>query len=220
MPFKVPSSFDIPAAIQRALLRIKEYVDEKFVLVGPVGELAPFAGAAAPTGFMICDGQAISRTTYSSLFAAIGTAWGAGDGSTTFNLPDLRGRTLIGAGTGGGLSARFLATTGGAETHLLTAAESGSPSHNHSQNAHNHGDVIMPGTLGGNTQRIWGDYDASPGSLSGAFPNLQINYTAWGSAAYTQNATATNNANSAANAASPHNNMQPFAVINWIIRVN
>ncbi len=205
---------------RRALQRMKEYVDSKFVLAGPVGELAPFAGAVAPTGFLVCNGQAVSRTTYGGLFVAIGTVWGVGDGVTTFNLPDLRGRTLIGAGTGAGLSARSLAATGGAETHLLTAAESGLPSHNHTQNAHNHGDVFMPGTAGGNTNRIWGDFNAAPGGQTGAYLNNSGNWAGFASAAYTQNATATNNAVAAASASSAHNNMQPFAVVNWIIRVS
>jgi microcystin-dependent protein len=61
------------------------------------GDIKPFGGLAAPSGWLECDGQAISRTTYSALYAAIGTTWGSGDGSTTFNLPDLRGRSLIGA---------------------------------------------------------------------------------------------------------------------------
>jgi microcystin-dependent protein len=248
MPFKVPSSLDIPAAIQRALSRMKEYVDEKFVLAGPLGELVPFAGPTAPTDFMICNGQAVSRLTYSGLFAVVGTTWGVGDGSTTFNLPDLRGRTLIGAGTGAGLSARSLGNLGGDETHLLTADQSGLPSHNHTQNAHthtqnthghtqdahNHGDIVMPGTLGGNQSRLAGDYAGGGGALSTGTPTVITNLSIVGSYAYTQNATATNQntvavnqnatatnvANTAANAVSAHNNMQPFATVNWIIRVS
>lgn len=65
-----------------------------------VGFVIPYVGATAPTGWLLCDGQAISRSTYSALFALTGTSYGAGDGSTTFNIPDLRSRTLIGAGTG------------------------------------------------------------------------------------------------------------------------
>ena len=59
-----------------------------------------FAGATAPSGWLICDGSAISRTTYSTLYAVIGTTYGSGDGSTTFNLPDLRGRVAVGVGNG------------------------------------------------------------------------------------------------------------------------
>lgn len=62
----------------------------------PIGGITAFAGTSAPAGYLICDGSAVSRSTYASLFAVIGTAFGAGDGSTTFNLPDLRGRFLRG----------------------------------------------------------------------------------------------------------------------------
>ena len=66
----------------------------------PAGAMSPYAGAAAPTGYLMCDGSAVSRTTYASLFTAIGTAYGVGDGSTTFNVPDMRGRVLVGSGSG------------------------------------------------------------------------------------------------------------------------
>jgi microcystin-dependent protein len=77
----------------------------------------------------VCDGRPISRTTYAALFSVIGTAFGAGDLSTTFNLPDMRGRSPIGAGQGSGLANRVLATTGGEENHTLSTAEM--PSHTH-----------------------------------------------------------------------------------------
>ena len=63
----------------------------------PSGVAFPYAGKTVPSGFMACNGGTISRTTYAKLFAAIGTAWGAGDGSTTFKLPDWRNRTVMGA---------------------------------------------------------------------------------------------------------------------------
>jgi microcystin-dependent protein len=62
----------------------------------PAGTVISFAGSTAPEGWMICDGAAISRTDYAGLFAAIGEAWGNGDGTTTFHIPDLRGRFLRG----------------------------------------------------------------------------------------------------------------------------
>lgn len=68
-----------------------------------------------PVGWLLCDGRTVSRTTYPQLFASIGTAFGGGDGSTTFNLPDLRGRTIIGAGAGPSLTARALGDDGGEE---------------------------------------------------------------------------------------------------------
>ncbi|HEY4029961.1 MAG TPA: phage tail protein, partial [Caulobacteraceae bacterium] len=58
----------------------------------PAGAVLPYAGLTVPAGFFLCNGQAVSRTDNAALFAAIGAAWGAGDGSTTFNLPDLRDR--------------------------------------------------------------------------------------------------------------------------------
>ena len=66
----------------------------------PSGCVLPFAGTTAPTGYLLCDGTAVSRSTYAALFAAIGTAHGTGNGSTTFNLPDYRGRFLRGAANG------------------------------------------------------------------------------------------------------------------------
>jgi microcystin-dependent protein len=65
----------------------------------PLGTILAFGGTSAPAGWMLCQGQALSRTTYAKLFAIIGTAFGTGDGSTTFNIPDLRGEFLRGAGT-------------------------------------------------------------------------------------------------------------------------
>lgn len=68
----------------------------------PVGTIMAFAGASVPSGYLVCDGSAISRTNYAELFAAIAIAWGAGNGTTTFNLPDLRGRFLRGLDGGSG----------------------------------------------------------------------------------------------------------------------
>lgn len=65
----------------------------------PAGALTMFGGAAAPAGWLLCDGSAVSRTTYADLFTAIGTAYGSGDGATTFNVPDMRGRTPVGKGS-------------------------------------------------------------------------------------------------------------------------
>ena len=65
----------------------------------PAGTIIPFAGSSIPTGYLLCNGAVVSRTTYADLFRVIGTTYGAGDGSTTFKLPDLRDRFLEGAGT-------------------------------------------------------------------------------------------------------------------------
>ena len=69
---------------------------EKATSLVPTGAVMPFAGANAPTGWLLCDGSAVPRTTYAALFAVIGTTYGSGDGASTFNLPDLRGRVAAG----------------------------------------------------------------------------------------------------------------------------
>jgi microcystin-dependent protein len=68
----------------------------------PSGSILMFAGSAAPANWLLCDGTAVSRATYNKLFQAIGTTWGAGNGTTTFNLPDMRGAAPAGVGTSSG----------------------------------------------------------------------------------------------------------------------
>lgn len=95
------------------------------------GVIVPYAGNTAPVGWLLCDGSAVSRTTYSVLFDVIGTTYGSGDGSTTFNVPDLRGRLALGAGTGtaSDATAHSLGQKAGEETHTLSIDEM--PSHTH-----------------------------------------------------------------------------------------
>jgi microcystin-dependent protein len=90
----------------------------------PTGSLFPYAGSSAPTGYLLCDGSAVARTgTYAALFAVIGTTYGSGDGSTTFNLPDLRGRMPLGAGTGVGLNASGTGKPAGTNQTARTAGQ-------------------------------------------------------------------------------------------------
>jgi microcystin-dependent protein len=79
----------------------------------PPGVLNPYAGASAPTGWLMCDGSSISRTTYAALFTAIGVTYGVGDGSTTFGVPDLRGRMPVGRAAGGHADVATLAANEG-----------------------------------------------------------------------------------------------------------
>jgi len=162
-------------------------VTQQFLV--PTGGIVEFAGAAAPTGWLICDGSAVSRATYSTLFSAIGTIWGSGDGSTTFNIPDRRGRVGVGAGTGSGLTSRSLAATGGEETHTLVTSEV--PSHTH--------DVWVPSGSGGSDTEL---QVVSPGQTGH----------------YVTNATSGNPYTKSVGGDGAHNNMQPFAVFNYIIK--
>jgi len=103
------------------------------------GDLKLSLATVPPPGWLLCDGSAISRGTYANLFAVFGTTYGAGDGSSTFNLPDLRGRALVGAGQGAGLTNRPLGSNGGEERHALTIAEMASHNHGITDPGHNHG---------------------------------------------------------------------------------
>lgn len=109
--------------------------------VEPAGIIKAFGGGTAPRGHLLCDGAAVSRNTYAALFSAIGTTYGVGDNSTTFNLPDLRGRFPLGkatAGTGSGMG-----TTGGSLDHV------------HSVQSHFHGKGTLNITSsGGHTTTI------------------------------------------------------------------
>lgn len=161
----------------------------------PSGALLDFAGSTAPVGFLLCDGAAVSRTTYSDLFAALGVIYGAGNGTTTFNVPNFSGRTSVGVGTytdpvSGSIS-RSIGQSIGAEKHVLTQAELAT--HTHIQNPHSH---TYNSTTGGSGAGSGGTINFSPTPQTGL-------------------TTAVNN--STGNDVA-HNNMQPSLVVLKIIK--
>lgn len=123
-----------------------------------VGSIQMYGGATAPTGWLLCDGSAVSRTTYARLFEVLGTAYGEGDGSTTFNVPNLQDRFALGSS-----SSKALGSTGGEETHTLTTAEM--PQHQHHVPLYNKQVTSKSGTGITFDRMIWWDSGT-------ALPNL------------------------------------------------
>jgi microcystin-dependent protein len=122
------------------------------------GDVRTTGRPAADTGWLMCDGAAISRATYGALFAAIGTTYGSGDGASTFNLPDLRGRVVVGpdnmgtaAGAAGRLpsSNRSLGQSGGAEQHAHASGTLTAADHIHGIGIATRGTASSPTTGGG-----------------------------------------------------------------------
>lgn len=179
------------------------------VRIEPPGIINIYAGATAPSGWLICDGAAVSRTTYASLFAAIGTTYGAGNGSSTFNLPNLKGRVPVGRDTG---QSEFdsLGETGGAKTHTLTEAEM--PSHNHSAST---------GSAGSHTHQSRGYYSNASGAVGQrmAISRYAIsgdpldNNSLQAAGAHTHTVSVGNKGGGGA-----HNNLQPYIALNYIIK--
>lgn len=129
----------------------------------PAGKIYPYAGSTVPDGYLLCDGSAVSRADYAKLFEAIGTTYGTGDGSTTFNLPNLQGRVPVGAS-----SSYSMGATGGEATHVLTPSETASKSHRHGM-SHGH-NFTQPTVNGGATTTGGGGGHAhTSGSYSSGF---------------------------------------------------
>jgi microcystin-dependent protein len=181
----------------------------------PIGTMIAYGGATAPTGWLLCYGQAVSRTTYALLFAVLGTAYGTGDGSTTFNVPDKRGRMSIGADNMGGSAANrvtqavsgILATTVGqaggnqlAQTDTLTASTTvsiGDAGHQHS----------LP--------NVWNQVSGSGSAVNNFGAGTIQLATTTGTATTGITATAVTTVTSTLTGSSQ--NMPPTEVDNWII---
>lgn len=208
----------------------------------PAGTVNSFAGSSAPSGWLLCAGQTVSRTQYAGLFAVIGTTYGAGDGSTTFTLPDLRGRVIAGeddmGGTaanrltsgGAGINGTVLGAAGGAETVTLTSAQSGVPAHGHGSTGGQSQSHTHTGTTGTENYSSFGlAYLQNQSSRS--FSQITANPAIWASIdgySHTHSFTTNNanqdhthtvNNNTAANASQAHTNTQPTIILNYIIKV-
>lgn len=163
------------------------------------GLMLPTARSSAPTGWLLCDGTAVSRTTYAALFAAISTTYGSGDGSTTFNVPDCRGRALYGKAASG--TFQNLGATGGAETL---------PNHTHSTPAHTH--TLAEGAAVANSDTSVANvvHDGS-GSMG----------TATGTSATKNRVSSTTESSGSGTSGNPGTSpsvMNPFIVVNYLIK--
>lgn len=177
------------------------------IVQGMAGMVQMFAGSVAPKGWRFCDGTALSRTSYSKLFAVIGTAYGAGDGSTTFNLPDFRDRMPIGAGN---LYSRN--SSGGSKDAVV-------PYHKHSVSS------VTIGTGGGHSHTVSAKYNSDAthtGSgtrymASGSKTSTGMATIASGTGTHTHSVPAhdTNYEGTSGNATNA--NLPPYRGINFII---
>jgi len=142
----------------------------------PTGTIKHYAGGVVPSPYLACDGSAVSRTTYAALFAIIGITYGAGDTTTTFNVPDFRGRGLLGDGAGPGLTPRTVGQSLGTEVHSIGSANL--PTHTHTID-HGHNDGVSSGTTGvtANNHTHTIDHGHSAGVSSGTTGVTANNHT-------------------------------------------
>ena len=197
-------------------------------MIIPSGTILPYGGDDAPAGFFLCDGTEFVRLDEAALYAIIGTKYGVGNGSTTANLPDLRGRVPVGLDVGWG-DFDELGKTGGEIEHTLTEAEM--PIHSHTQNAHTHTQNAHTHTQNAHTHTQDAhahDFNSTDGDAltvyGGVVTTLGLKRTSivYAATALNQNSTPTNQNSTPTNQNTggdgSHQNMSPFQIVNFIIR--
>jgi microcystin-dependent protein len=192
----------------------------------PIGALLDFAGGTAPAGWLLCDGSAVSRTTYAALFSTIGTTYGSGNGTTTFNVPNVLNRMVVGSGSsytrgqiGGASTVTLTTTTMPSHSHSLSGTASSAGSHSHGgstgSDAHSHsGD----GAVGGRSDLLAGGgtnaaTSAGTGSTSSDSHSHSISTDSQGSHGHSLSGSVGSNGSDGA-----HENMSPFLAMPKIIR--
>lgn len=191
--------------------------------VVPTGALMQWAGSAAPSGWLLADGSVVSRATFAALFSAIGTVYGAGDGSTTFGLPNLKARIPVGYDAG---NANFnaLGKVGGAETVALTIAELAAhahavtdPTHNHTVNNPTHDHATNGVAAGGTNPNAPGVAGVLGSADTGTGIALNLDITPAG-AGVSANGSGSGISIQNNGSGSAHNNLPPYVAMNYIIK--
>ena len=176
-------------------------------LVSPTGIVSPFAGASAPEGWLLCDGSAVSQTTYAALFAVVGANAFGTDGGGNFSLPNLKGRTVIGVGVGTEITG-VRGTLQGAASVTLTGAQSGTSAHSHPTGT----------TSGSDWNAVYNHYSASSGSAAYPVSTSEGGGRTIQGAGGNHTHTYTVPTATAANAVDSHTNIQPSLPLNYIIK--
>jgi titin len=186
------------------------------------GMMIATSAATTPTGWLEASGQTVSRTTFSALFGVAGTRFGTGDGSTTFGLPDLRGRVAVGVDSS---QTEFdvLGETGGTKTVALTQAQM--PSHTHTQNAHAHNNSVWSGAHAHNVGLEYGGAPWAEYNPNGSLAQWGGFYQAWridaaATPVFISNATAPAATSGATGSGAAHTNLAPYQAVRYLIAAN